>query len=411
MNPALHRGRTAVSSWQRATLKSSNPEIALLLSTFQRPTHLKRALLSIAMQEGVEGRVELVVTDDGSTDETPQIVRRFAESVDFPVSFTTHRHETFQLARCRNEGARASSAPYLLFLDSDCVLPPDHVRKHLEHRRPGCVMSGYCCVFDQATSARVDEQVIRSREYLDWAPPSQLRALAKRRRKTWFYQLIRHRRKTCLAGGNIGIWRSDFERVNGQDENFEGWGSEDDDLGMRLRRAGIRIASILPWTHTYHLWHPRTATAPERIRDGANISYLHRRCRLTKCISGLVERTLADLAVSVAGTPSWPEAAAAFLASQPLRLRQADHPEVELLFLPGKGHFSSRADCRVLVVLEDSPQAVRLAGKAHLVISDRPYHDAGRVDHFPPSRFAEALGRLVGRRCRTERQLQEADCA
>ncbi|HEY2894780.1 MAG TPA: glycosyltransferase, partial [Pirellulales bacterium] len=59
----------------------SQPEIALLMSTFERPRHLRLALESIARQSSVEGRMELVVTDDGSTDETPDIVRDFAARV------------------------------------------------------------------------------------------------------------------------------------------------------------------------------------------------------------------------------------------------------------------------------------------------------------------------------------------
>src|SRR6185369_6959913 len=139
---------------------SRSPEIAILVSSYQRPQHLRRALLSIAMQRQVAGKLEVVVTDDGSTDETPQLVRAYAQSVDFPVRFTTHPHAASQLARCRNEGAAASQAPYILFLDGDCVLPPDHVAIHLAQRRPGRVMAGNCVRLDQTTSARIDEQVI-----------------------------------------------------------------------------------------------------------------------------------------------------------------------------------------------------------------------------------------------------------
>ena len=88
------------------------PEIALVVSTYQKPRHLQLSLLSIARQQGVAGQIELVVTDDGSTDETAAIVREFSRAVDFPVGFTTHPRETFQLARCRNEGVAASGAVY-----------------------------------------------------------------------------------------------------------------------------------------------------------------------------------------------------------------------------------------------------------------------------------------------------------
>ena len=109
-------------------------EVSLLMSTYQRPTHLRRALESIAAQRGVGGRFEVVVTDDGSTDETPEIVAEFARRADFRVAFTTHPHTTFRLARSRNEGVAASRAPYILFLDGDCIWPTDHVQVHLERR-------------------------------------------------------------------------------------------------------------------------------------------------------------------------------------------------------------------------------------------------------------------------------------
>ena len=41
------------------------------------------------------------------------------------------------------------------------------------------------------------------------------------------------------ALGNLGIWRSDFDRVGGFDETYRGWGYEDSDLVIRLLRAGV----------------------------------------------------------------------------------------------------------------------------------------------------------------------------
>ncbi|HEY2759435.1 MAG TPA: glycosyltransferase, partial [Pirellulales bacterium] len=211
----------------------AQPEIALLISTYQRPGHLRRALLSIALQRGLNCGIEVVVTDDGSIDETRNVVDEFTSKVDFPVHFTTHPHVTFQLARCRNEGVLASTAPYLLFLDGDCILPPDHVAIHLARRKPGVTMGGNFVRLDETASARVDESAIRSGEFMNWVDAQQIATLRRQIYKARWYQWWRHPTKPKLVGNNVGIWRCDYERINGYDENFEGWGCEDDDLRLR----------------------------------------------------------------------------------------------------------------------------------------------------------------------------------
>jgi glycosyltransferase involved in cell wall biosynthesis len=343
----------------------SEPEIALLMSTYQRPSHLRRALESIALQSGVDGKIELVVTDDGSTDDTPAIVAEFARSVPFPVEFTTHPHTTFRLSRCRNEGVKASRAPYLLFLDGDCVLPADHVRVHLARRKPGVVMAGDCCRLGLAPSERVTSEVIRSGEFARWTPESELRRLRKLDRSSRFYTFIRHPTKPKLIGNNVGIWRCDYERVNGYDENFEGWGCEDDDLRWRLRRAGVRIESILRWTHTFHLWHPTDVTAPATWKQGKNVAYLLRKGRLTQCRNGLQKRALEDLGVRVVEAP----AGASGVETLRNRFRRSTAtPEVEILVLRGKGRFSGRAECNVLVALDPTAARAAAAKQAHFTI-------------------------------------------
>ena len=69
------------------------PQIAVIVSSYQRSRHLRRSLLSIAHQHDVAGQMEVVIADDGSTDGTEQVVQTFADSAPFPVYFTSHRHE------------------------------------------------------------------------------------------------------------------------------------------------------------------------------------------------------------------------------------------------------------------------------------------------------------------------------
>ena len=151
------------------------PEIAVLVSSFERPRHLLRVLHSIAVQRGVDDKFEVVVTDDGSQDETLSLVDRFAKEQTFPVGVTTHMHETFQLARCRNEGVRASTAPYLLFLDGDCLIPPDHLRVHLERKQKKVAYAGYCALLDRTTTESLDIDDVRAGRFMKQTADAELK--------------------------------------------------------------------------------------------------------------------------------------------------------------------------------------------------------------------------------------------
>lgn len=360
----------------------ASPEIAILVSSYQRPGHLRRALASIAAQRGVEGQFEVIVTDDGSDDNTRQMVQEFARSVNFHVGFTTHSHDGFQLARCRNEGVRASTAPYLLFLDGDCLIPPDHLQKHLACRQRGLVWGGHFMALDRETSESISIADVQNGSFVRQAPWRERLKIWRIAGSSIFYRMTGHPEKPKLFGNNIGLHRTDYERVNGYDENFVGWGCEDDDLRLRLRRAGVQVSSILGRTCTYHLWHARDPSAPRKWRDGMNTDYLMRQGRLTRCARGLVSRTASSLKLSVPGLaslsatqrqmlPSWFRAAAS--CTEPA--------EVEVVFAGASQRFGGHADCNLLVVDQPTADLPNLAAAAHLVLSRQS------LANVPPERF------------------------
>jgi hypothetical protein len=185
-------------------------------------------------------------------------------------------------------------------------------------------------------------------------PYAEHRALARRRRKAWWQVALRHPTKPRLAGGDFGVWREDFARVNGFDERFVGWGQEDDDLGLRLRAAGVRLESILDRTCSLHVWHPTDPTAAVRWRDGPNVAYFERRGRLTACRRGLVERPAAGLRWGLpddlAATPLGRMTARLLAGCKVAALH--DTCEVELVVRPGHGTFRREAECRLLLIAD-----------------------------------------------------------
>lgn len=154
------------------------------------------------------------------------------------------------------------------------------------------------------------------------------------------------------------------------------------------------MASILKWTYSVHLWHPPTPSAPAQWRDGFNVDYLRRPGRLARCRNGLVKRRIEDIAFRTVGQPVRPVQAVHVLGE---RLMNSDtHPaEVEIVILPGVGTFSGRADCNVLVVLEECARAVRLARAAHILLADREYPPIPRARSFKLNRADQALAAIV----------------
>lgn len=263
---------------------SNAPDVSLIITTYERPAHLSRMLATIALQQGVDGRFELIVADDGSRDETAQLVERFAASVPFPVKFVTHPHAAFQLARTRNEGAAVASAPYFVFMDGDCLLPLRHLERHLRAARPDFAWFGYPLVLDRATSERMTLEVIRRGRYFRLMPWSEKARMHFRTAKANALCRLGHPTKPRFRGTDIGVWRRDFERINGFDENFCGWGYEDNDFGRRLREAGCKIRCISHRTTCAHLWHPQDASVA-RVDEG-NLPYYSRGDQPTRCVNG-----------------------------------------------------------------------------------------------------------------------------
>ena len=366
-------------------------DVALIVNTFQKPGHLALVLASIAAQTGVVDRFEVIISDDGSTDGTAALVHDFAAQARFPVRFTSQPHDGFRLARTRNAGARLTESDYLLFLDGDCILPRDHVAAYLERRRSGRALLGYCARLPEDTSARLDPATIAATDLPALAPVSERRLLTQRFRKAWWHAAIRHPSKPRLAGGNCGMWRRDFEAVNGCDERFVGWGQEDDDLGLRLRAAGVRLESILDRTWSLHVWHPVDTSATPRWRDGVNVPYFLRRGRLKRCRHGLLDRSTHDLTW---GLPA--DATETPLGRDVLTLL-ADAPqaaagepcEVEIVLRPGCDRFERKAECRLLLIEGDAT----IEGNAKLSLRRRAdqIHELEAATADPLAQLARIL--------------------
>jgi GT2 family glycosyltransferase len=357
------------------------PDVAIIVTSYEMPWHVRRVLESIAAQR-TSRQLEVIVADDGSADETPRMVADFAAAAPFPVQLVTHPHIGFHAARCRNDGVRHSTAPHLLFVDGDCLLPPDHVEQHLRSSRDGVVTCSYCVRLDHDVSQQATVEAVRGGEFLEWATPDQRSKLREMHYKSIWYSLLAHPTKPAFRSGDFSLARAEFERVNGFDENFLGWGCEDDDFGRRLRAAGIRMVSVLHRTCVYHLWHAPAPTRPRAWKEGGNVPYLQRPIRLTRCVSGLTLRTPRQLTVRLADDTADGHRIQSLLDRHGwiIDTSRRSRTDLELLCCPGRGRFTTRADCRVVACFDESLLHAVDSRLAHIVLS--PTGRAGGEGQF-----------------------------
>jgi len=257
------------------------------------------------------------------------------------------------------------------------------------------VRVGDCIRLDPGPSASVSEEFAAHGRLARLASIAERARIKLRAAKSTFYNLRNHPDRPRLIANNVALWRRDYQRVNGFDQSYVGWGAEDDDFGFRLRRAGLQLRTILWWTTCYHLWHPRDPSAPVGRTGGDNYSYLRRGFHLIKCCDGLMKRTWQEISLAAAGPlPTGNMLRQVFPVARPRFV--ADGPaEVEVLFTPGPGSFTGRSQSNILVALDNSAESLLAAPEAHLVLSNEPLPGVLPERQFRLSQWEAAMNYLM----------------
>jgi glycosyltransferase involved in cell wall biosynthesis len=98
---------------------------SVVIPTYNRADYLPLTVESALGQEGAE--VEVIVVDDGSTDDTAAVVERHRAA--WGERFRYVWQENAERCVARNHGLRLARGEFVAFLDSDDLLRPQHVRE------------------------------------------------------------------------------------------------------------------------------------------------------------------------------------------------------------------------------------------------------------------------------------------
>ena len=268
-------------------------KISVVTTIYNRPEHLRLLVASLAAQ--TRRPDEIVVADDGSDEATVAAMRRCLPECGISVQVVRQEKDGYRLAAARNKAIRASTGDYLLFLDCDLALLPDAVAVHARLAAPRRLLCGNRAMLDEAStnsllvpsvspSAADWERVWASADKGELSEAARLFARQAVLRR-WH---VARPHKPKLLGCHFSLFRNDVVRVNGFDENFVGWGYEDDDFARRLYKAGVEPRSAIEEARAMHLWHPSLAPqALARHRDRPNRAYFRRWRVPAFCQNGL----------------------------------------------------------------------------------------------------------------------------
>ena len=105
----------------------TQPKLSVVMPAFNAQHYIRLALQSLRDQ--TETAFEIIVIDDGSQDQTAQIVQEFADESWPQVRLI--QQENAGVSAARNVGIKAAAAPLIGFLDADDLWAPTKVSRHL----------------------------------------------------------------------------------------------------------------------------------------------------------------------------------------------------------------------------------------------------------------------------------------
>ncbi len=235
-------------------------ELAVIITTYNWPVALDAVLTGYLSQQRPPD--ELIIADDGSTDETRAIIDTFRERAPFPVKHVWHEDRGFRAGAIRNRAIQSSNADYVVFTDGDCIPTPWFLQQHECLAERGWFLSGNRILLSQNFSNEILQQKIpvstwSLRQWFRARQRKQINRLSPLFRVPlgrWYRRRLAQQwegAKTC----NLSVWKEDLLAINGFDEDYTGWGMEDSDLVLRLIRNGIFHKDARFAASVFHLWH------------------------------------------------------------------------------------------------------------------------------------------------------------
>ncbi|MGY5352565.1 DUF5672 family protein [Wenyingzhuangia sp. IMCC45533] len=236
---------------------------SLVISTYNWHKALELVFNSILRQSIMPN--EILIADDGSTDETRDLVNKYKKLFSIPLKHVWHEDKGFRKAIILNKAIVKSEGNYIIQVDGDCILHEKFIEDHLSNLKKGSYLFGSRVNIksDAVSNLFINKQI-------KFKPISKL--IKNRTRAIHSNLLSKAFLNTDIVspkyrGCNTSFFKTDFEAVNGYNEDFKGWGREDSELAVRFHNYGLSGKRLRYCGIVYHIYHKETPRNNLAIND------------------------------------------------------------------------------------------------------------------------------------------------
>jgi glycosyltransferase involved in cell wall biosynthesis len=217
--------------------------LSIIVPLYNAENFLPEFFNSLSNQEYVDENFELLLIDNGSTDNSKDIVEKYIK-INQNLHIEYHYFDDVADSyAARNYGVRQSKGEIIAFTDSDCILEPNWIKNVIKFAKPGTIISGEVEI--QVTDKKNIWEVFDSFAHLN---NKENASVGK------------------IATANLIVRKEDYLSIGFFEERFSGG---DHDWSLRAKRKGFEII----YNEEVKVLHPSRKLYQEIINKSKRMAY------------------------------------------------------------------------------------------------------------------------------------------
>lgn len=231
-------------------------QLSIIIPTYNRADILEECLQRLENQEFMKNEFEVIVVDDGSTDDTKKVVEKAQKKYSIEINYLYQKNQGQGIAR--NYALRYAKGKIIAFIGDDILVLPDFVKQHLtfhrKHKNENEAVLGFI-----GWDPRLEVT-----PFMEWLTNGSS-VFGKFGGHQFAFEKLQGKKKAnynFFYTSNISLKRTLLKK-HPFDSRFSSYGWEDIELGYRLTKKENMILYYNPMAVAYHM-HPMDESGLEK---------------------------------------------------------------------------------------------------------------------------------------------------